>query len=133
MTDIVRVGHWRREIAGWKVTYQRRAKGSPMGRFGGGWQWNVGVQAGGRTAIVNLAVASLRIERPAKAKPKRSSIETDALTLIANRRCEHYFSGSCRTDGSRTRGAQYGADRWCDPCIAADALARGEADAHRNS
>ena len=45
-----------------KLTYQHRDKTAPMGRFGGGWQWQVGVQVGGKTAIVNLLVASVRID-----------------------------------------------------------------------
>ena len=45
----------------YSVHYSRRSADSPMGRFGGGWQWNVGVQVGGRTVILNLLVAELII------------------------------------------------------------------------
>jgi len=38
----------------------RKADGF-MGRFGGGWNWKLGFQAGGRTVIFALLVASLRI------------------------------------------------------------------------
>ena len=33
-----------------------------MGRFGGGWNWKLGFQVGGRTIIFNLLIFSLRIE-----------------------------------------------------------------------
>ncbi len=52
---------WR--IRGRRVSYQRRTADESMGRFGGGWQWKVGVQVGGSgTLIVNCLVFSLRIE-----------------------------------------------------------------------
>lgn len=49
-----------------RVTYSRRSSAG-MGRFGGGWQWKVGVQAGDLTrkqgtVIVSLLIASFRIE-----------------------------------------------------------------------
>lgn len=44
-----------------RVRWFRRDKKTRMGRFGGGWQWSVGVQVGRRTAIVNLLVGYLRI------------------------------------------------------------------------
>lgn len=48
------------------VTYSRRSKDAYMGRFGGGWQWEAGFQAGNLTRrrgtiIVNLLVSSVRI------------------------------------------------------------------------
>jgi hypothetical protein len=48
-----------------RVTYQRRPASEPLGRFGGGWQWSLGVDAsrGLRTVIVNLLVCSVRISR----------------------------------------------------------------------
>ena len=32
-----------------------------MGRFGGGWQWKIGIQAGKTNCIFNLLVCSLRV------------------------------------------------------------------------
>jgi hypothetical protein len=51
---------------------------------------------------------------------------TEALVFIARDGCEAYHGGrlTCRNSG-RTRDARYGADRWCLPCVAADALERG--------
>lgn len=45
--------------------YDRRTSDAFMGRFGGGWQWKVGVQAsrGCRTVLVNLLVCSIRVTR----------------------------------------------------------------------
>lgn len=47
------------------VSVVRRPADSLAGRFGGGWQWKLGVQAsrGFRTVIVSLVVLSVRIER----------------------------------------------------------------------
>lgn len=48
-----------------KAKLIHRSPCSHMGRFGGGWQYNVGVQAsaGFRTVIVNLLFFSVRIVR----------------------------------------------------------------------
>jgi hypothetical protein len=48
----------------------------------------------------------------------------DALNLIARGGCETFTQGSsCRDAHSgRTRGAHYGAGKWCDACIANEAL-----------
>ena len=51
-------------IFGYKVTYTHRDKADSFGRFGGGWNWIIGVQFGGRTMIINLLVCSIRITRP---------------------------------------------------------------------
>ncbi len=47
----------------YKFSYQRRLKRNSWGRFGGGWNWKLGFQAGGSTIIFDLLVASLRISR----------------------------------------------------------------------
>lgn len=48
-----------------RVHYQRRGRDAFLGRFGGGWQWSLGIEAGRgfRTIIVNCLVAMVRIER----------------------------------------------------------------------
>jgi hypothetical protein len=49
----------------------------------------------------------------------------EALELIDRDGCET-FTGTARCldpNSGRTRGAKYGADKWCDPCIARDVLA----------
>jgi hypothetical protein len=60
--EVRREGH----LFGWRFVYNRRSKDNLWGRFGGGWNWELGFQAGGRTVIVNLLVASVRIERKRK-------------------------------------------------------------------
>jgi hypothetical protein len=52
---------WR--VGRWRFTYSRRSKDNLWGRFGGGWNWKLGFQAGGRTVILALLVASLTISR----------------------------------------------------------------------
>ncbi|WP_297775383.1 hypothetical protein [Mycobacterium sp.] len=54
----------------WKIEGPKRAlrishrpPDSPMGRFGGGWQWEVGVQVGPRSVIVNCLVFTIRYDR----------------------------------------------------------------------
>lgn len=46
------------------LTYSHRPPGG-LGRFGGGWEWQIGVKVsrGARTIILDLGVASLRIQR----------------------------------------------------------------------
>lgn len=49
----------------WSV--RRRSSSEPLGRFGGGWQWNLGVQASAipaprGTIIVNLVTLSVRVD-----------------------------------------------------------------------
>lgn len=39
-----------------------RSKKSFMGRFGGGWNWKVGIDAGGTTVIFNLLIFYIRID-----------------------------------------------------------------------
>lgn len=45
-----------------KVEYKCRSRKNLMGRFGGGWNWVLGVQVGSTTVIVNLLVCSVRFE-----------------------------------------------------------------------
>lgn len=49
--------HWNLSI-----TLEMRSSKSLMGRFGGGWNWKFGFQAGGSTIIISLLVMDLRIE-----------------------------------------------------------------------
>ena len=39
--------------------FKEQFAAAAMGRFGGGWQWKLGFQIGGRTLIVSLLVADL--------------------------------------------------------------------------
>lgn len=51
------------QIGQYSFTYERRSKEGFMGRFGGGWQYKLGIDIGGSTVILNLLIASLRIGR----------------------------------------------------------------------
>ena len=44
------------------ITFSWRSRKNPMGRFGGGWQWKIGVQIGGRTTIVSMLICELRFD-----------------------------------------------------------------------
>jgi len=52
---------WR--VLGLRIVFHWQSRNSFWGRFGGGWNWELGFAAGGRTVIINLLIASLRIER----------------------------------------------------------------------
>jgi hypothetical protein len=54
------------QLMGWRFVYTRRFKDNLWGRFGGGWNWKLGADIGGCTIILNLLVASVRIERKRK-------------------------------------------------------------------
>lgn len=45
-----------------QISPKMRNKKQAMGRFGGGWNWKFGFQAGGSTLIIDLLVMSIRIE-----------------------------------------------------------------------
>ena len=46
-----------------KVKVSHRPATVPMGRFGGGWQLKVGIQASKRTVLISLLVFEVRITR----------------------------------------------------------------------
>lgn len=46
-----------------EITYHWRSKKNLWGRFGGGWNWNIGIQISGRTMIINVLIFSLRFYR----------------------------------------------------------------------
>lgn len=55
------------------------------------------------------------------------TILAKALRLIRHRRrggryCERYTAGACRFKRHLRPNARYLSDRWCQPCIAAEAL-----------
>lgn len=51
-----------------RIEYHWRSKDSLWGRFGGGWNWEFGMQAGGNTIILNCLVFSLRFWKETKRK-----------------------------------------------------------------
>jgi hypothetical protein len=53
-------------LCGWKIQYSRRSSRNLWGRFGGGWNWKVGIQIGGSSAIINLLVFEIRISKGRK-------------------------------------------------------------------
>lgn len=52
----------RLQIGRIKIKFSCLGRDAFMGRFGGGWQWKVGFQAGGRCLLISLLVAELRLE-----------------------------------------------------------------------
>lgn len=45
------------------ITFRHNKKDRLFGRFGGGWNWALGIQVGTRTIIINLLIMSIRIEK----------------------------------------------------------------------
>lgn len=45
-----------------KIKWKRGDPNAFWGRFGGGWNWKLGFQAGGSTLIISLLVGDLRID-----------------------------------------------------------------------
>lgn len=45
-----------------KIKVNRGSRHHAWGRFGGGWNWILGFQAGGSTLILNLLTFSVRID-----------------------------------------------------------------------
>ena len=41
------------------ISFEMRSKENVWGRFGGGWDWKFGFQAGGKTLVISLLVAEL--------------------------------------------------------------------------
>ena len=50
------------------VAQQKSAKAA-WGRFGGGWNWSLGIQGGGTTVIINLLVLAIRLEWSNERRP----------------------------------------------------------------
>lgn len=48
------------------ITFEWRSKNNLWGRFGGGWDWALGVEVGGSTILFNLLVFSVRITQERK-------------------------------------------------------------------
>lgn len=76
------------------------------------------------TGLVWLDVAGLAALAVALTAATRDGRRArNALRLIARNGCENYTGRStCRDNSGRTRDARYGAEKWCDACIALDVL-----------
>ena len=51
------------------VKYFRRSSKEFWGRFGGGWNWKIGVQVGGRTVLISLLVCEIMLILLKKGEP----------------------------------------------------------------
>lgn len=51
-----------KKIGRLSIEYRHRSPENRGGRFGGGWNWKAGFQAGSGTLIINLLVATLRFD-----------------------------------------------------------------------
>ena len=47
------------QIGRLRIRYSRRRKKELWGRFGGGWNWAIGFEAGGTTLLVHLLISSI--------------------------------------------------------------------------
>ena len=53
---------WQRMLGPLKFDFYWRSK-KGWGRFGGGWNWKLGFQVGGKTILVSMLVCELTISR----------------------------------------------------------------------
>ena len=60
--------NWSRNLGRIKVSVTKKSRKRLWGRFGGGWNWELGFQASRSTVILNLLVLSVRIYRRKKDK-----------------------------------------------------------------
>lgn len=49
-----------------EITFTWRSKKNLWGRFGGGWNWELGFQGSGRSWIIMLLICSVRFHVPKK-------------------------------------------------------------------
>jgi hypothetical protein len=72
------------------------------------------------------AIGRMRKHVLAMKAPDAVQILAEALLVIGDRCASFMSPASCRTAG-RVRGAKYGDEKWCDQCVARDALERAGA------
>jgi hypothetical protein len=46
-----------------QAKFEQKSKGQMWGRFGGGWNFKLGIQIGGSTVIISLWTVTIRISR----------------------------------------------------------------------
>lgn len=61
LDDIEYIFHKKWCLGRLKTEISWRSSKNTMGRFGGGWQWELGFQANRSTIIINLLILSVRI------------------------------------------------------------------------
>jgi len=52
----------------WSFRFHWRRSDGFMGRFGGGWNWKIGLQMGSSSLIISLLIFSITISKPYKKK-----------------------------------------------------------------
>ena len=72
--------NWKKRIGRLYLSFQWRRKDSFMGRFGGGWNWELGFQIGEGTIIFNLLFCNLEITW----KRKKTNENSISLTKETN-------------------------------------------------
>lgn len=61
--------YWKKEFGRLAISFSWRSPKNFMGRFGGGWNWNVGIVASRNTVLLHLLVCTLRFD----VKPKETT------------------------------------------------------------
>lgn len=57
-----------------KIRFEWRSKDNFWGRFGGGWNWKLGIQVGGHTVILSLVTFSLSFSWIGKPKKEGNNV-----------------------------------------------------------
>jgi len=71
---------WRLSLI--KIRFQWRRADGFMGRFGGGWNWAVGMRLGGNTILVDLLLCTLTVSIDRTVKPPEVKGEVDGQEKI---------------------------------------------------
>jgi hypothetical protein len=50
-------------IGFYEIHIEKKSKKELWGRFGGGWNWIVGIEIGGKSIIINWLVGTIRISK----------------------------------------------------------------------
>ena len=59
--DIQYVVKFSRAIGRLEIFVSMRSKNNAWGRFGGGWNWKLGLQAGGRTVVISFLIIEVML------------------------------------------------------------------------
>ena len=62
-------------VLGFEITFRWRSKKNLWGRFGGGWNWALGFEAGGSSINIMLLIFTIGIHK--KMKPSANTKEND--------------------------------------------------------
>jgi hypothetical protein len=88
------------------------------------WTENIAEGRGEETERLRVTLHASRALRRV-AEVERDALRAALVLITRGHECTIYTKGTCRSGTGRTRNAQYDSGRWCDTCIANDAMGSG--------